>query len=217
MKKYYVYQLRRSDLDNPFYIGKGHGKRAWNHLTGKEGPNKHKNNTIKKAIGEGVEVVVEMLLADAEESEALRFELWAIKLWGRADLNEGPLTNMTDGGDGVSGLKPSAKRLQILSQQIGDRNPNYGNRWSQEQKDHLSKLKKGKLRTAESIKKQSDSVSGSKHPRYGKPVSEESRAKSRATQLGKIRPKLQCPHCDRKLDAGNLKKHILAHQNITVN
>lgn len=49
--------------------------------------------------------------------------------------------NQTIGGDGVNGWKASDDFKRRISEIVsGDNNPNYGNHWSQEQKNHLSKL-----------------------------------------------------------------------------
>lgn len=108
MNKFYVYQLRRSDATEPFYIGKGHGTRAKRHFTPSYLKDKsHKSNTIIKAQREGIDVVVDYIHKNLLEEDALRIEVWTIKMWGRADLKEGPLTNATDGGDGVTGPRPT--------------------------------------------------------------------------------------------------------------
>jgi hypothetical protein len=99
-KRFYVYQLRRSDSSEPFYVGKGSGIRAWQHFIEIRTANAFKARTIKKAQREGVEVLVEFIADNLSNDDALRYEVWAIKMWGRRDFKEGPLTNLTDGGDG---------------------------------------------------------------------------------------------------------------------
>lgn len=97
---YYVYQLRRADRQDPFYIGMGRGDRMYQHLDGRDGnPTTHKNHTIKKALGEGVEVLAECLKSGLSKDDALRLEIELIAMWGRADKGLGPLTNLTDGGE----------------------------------------------------------------------------------------------------------------------
>lgn len=67
---HYVYQLRRADSQEPFYVGEGKGDRAYHHLTGKEGSNKHKNNTINEAKRDGVQILIEYLWTGLSKSEA---------------------------------------------------------------------------------------------------------------------------------------------------
>lgn len=117
MNIYYVYQLRVEGREQPFYIGKGKGDRANHHLTPKgisEGGNLHKRRTIAKAIREGNMVLVEFLEENLTEAEALDREKFWIAHYGRADKKLGPLTNMTDGGEGMAGFIHSEETLQKL-------------------------------------------------------------------------------------------------------
>lgn len=116
---YYVYQLRRADRQEPFYIGKGQDDRAADHFREYNLKKHHpKNYTIKKAIREGVDLLVEYLWTGLSETEAFRREVWAIAMWGRKDRNDGPLTNLTDGGEGASGQiiseETRLKRIAIM-------------------------------------------------------------------------------------------------------
>jgi hypothetical protein len=81
--------------------------------------------------------------------------------------------------------------------QRGNKNPNYGNRWSVEQKDRMIKFATGRKQSAETIAKrvekttrqkrpkQSLSISGANNPNFGKPMSAETKAKMIATKLAK--------------------------------
>ena len=56
-----------------------------------------------------------------------------IKKYGRKNLNEGSLCNMTDGGDGIWNCKRSEETKKKLSEQKkGDKNPQYGKTPSKE-------------------------------------------------------------------------------------
>ena len=77
---FYVYQLRLATESLPFYVGKGKDRRAWDHFATRSlEKNTHKNNTIKKALRDGVDVVVEMIFTELLNSESLAYEVWAIK------------------------------------------------------------------------------------------------------------------------------------------
>lgn len=82
MNDYYVYQLRDPRSELPFYVGKGRGHRAYEHLSGKCG-DKHKNNTINKILRDGYKVQVEFLWVNLYEKDALRREVWAIHIIAR--------------------------------------------------------------------------------------------------------------------------------------
>ena len=86
-----VYKHIRKDTNEVFYIGIGSIKRA--HTT--KGRNKHWTRVVNKA---GYEVII--ISEGLSWEEACIEEIKLIKEYGRKDLNEGPLTNMTDGGDG---------------------------------------------------------------------------------------------------------------------
>ena len=111
---FYVYQLRVNNRDLPFYVGKGHGARAWDHFK-PDGVNPHKDNTIKKAIRENNEIVVEFLESGLSEPDANRYEKLFISAYGRKDLRLGGLTNLTDGGEGTKGILVSDKTRMKLS------------------------------------------------------------------------------------------------------
>lgn len=114
-RKYYVYVLLdprkpgvfkygnwKFDFE-PFYVGKGKGIRAYEHLTKVVGRNLHKNRKINKIILEGLQPEVCFKKVELSETEAHLLEIKLIAKIGRNDLGLGPLTNLTDGGEGMSG------------------------------------------------------------------------------------------------------------------
>jgi hypothetical protein len=94
--RFYVYAyLRNKDSSHgkrltPYYIGKGHGKRAF-HAPGRRAPTP-KDKSYIVFMEEGL-----------TETEAFALETYSIALYGRIDMNTGTLRNMTDGGEGGSG------------------------------------------------------------------------------------------------------------------
>jgi hypothetical protein len=101
--RYYVYILARPN-DKPFYVGKGKGRRVFQH----EGEARsecrcHKCNVIRKIWHTGGEVKRYIILTTNDESEALAYEQTMIALLGRSTL-----TNRTDGGE-VNALDPKIR------------------------------------------------------------------------------------------------------------
>lgn len=108
MKDFYVYLHRKATTGEIFYVGKGRNDRC----SETENRNKHWRNVVDKH-GFNVEIVYEGL----QEWSSIEFEIELIALYGRKDLGLGPLVNLTDGGEGVSGLKFSeeSKRKLVIA------------------------------------------------------------------------------------------------------
>ena len=169
----YVYRHIRLDKNEPFYIGIGSDsndeyKRAYI---------KSDRNDIWKKIVAKSEYRIEILFDDLTWEEACKKEIEFIALYGRININNGILSNMTKGGDGTYGhvVSPEA-RLKISKANkgklSGDKNPFYGKKHSDEFKLKASNLRK-------------DSYSGENHPNYGKSTSEETKNKISKSRMGK--------------------------------
>lgn len=101
---YYTYLHRRASDGQPFYVGKGMGRRAWS----TQNRNQHWKNTRAK---HGVKV--EVLANWPTESEAFEHEQFLI--WCFKDMGH-KLVNQTGGGEGASGRVVSeATKLKISS------------------------------------------------------------------------------------------------------
>lgn len=101
----YLYRHIRLDKNEPFYVGIGSDdafKRAYD----KRSRSGYWKNVVNKTPYE-----VEIVLDGLTWEEACEREKEFIKLYGRQDLNEGILVNMTDGGDGMLGVKVSQERI----------------------------------------------------------------------------------------------------------
>lgn len=91
--KFYAYAyLRESDL-TPYYIGKGCGRRAYDHTN---------NDVIRSPLDKTLIVFIERNMSNVG---ALALERRLIRWYGRKDLATGILRNGTHGGDGGAGAK----------------------------------------------------------------------------------------------------------------
>lgn len=106
----------------PFYVGKGHNNRMDDHL--KEVLNDHKislkgnqlkYNKIRQILKTGDKPIIYDVNNFLNETEAL-LETKLIKNIGRIKLGNGTLTNLTDGGDGVSGYKHTEETKNKMKQ-----------------------------------------------------------------------------------------------------
>jgi hypothetical protein len=105
-KRFYVYLYRdpRPGMNNcPRYVGKGSGRRAYQHLTDIARTNLDVSLFMTECKKLGLTPELEIVGTFATEEEALRFEIKRIARYGRVDLGTGTLFNRTDGGRGVIG------------------------------------------------------------------------------------------------------------------
>ena len=116
----FVYGPLKFDHE-PFYVGKGKGNRDRSHFrTGnldkdtKSRRNIYRVNKIKRILAAGLTPKIKRIKTNAVERVAFKLECKAIKLIGRGRL--GPLVNMTDGGEGASGYKHTAKARARFSE-----------------------------------------------------------------------------------------------------
>lgn len=90
---------------------------------------------------------VQILTTGLTKEEACEIETLLIGYYGREDLGLGSLVNLTNGGESTYGrvMKQSQKDEMSIRQKgkmLGEDNPNFGNKWSKEQKKYMSDLKK---------------------------------------------------------------------------
>lgn len=137
-KDFYIYFHRKSTNNEIFYVGKGNSKRAWQKFR----ENKFWNNVVNKH-GYYVEIFMDGL----QEWSAFELEKELISLYGRKDLGYGNLTNLTDGGDGLSGFKHSTESIEKI------RSKSCKFRHSDETKKLMSERLKGKALPKEAILK----------------------------------------------------------------
>lgn len=149
-RDFYVYVKFRPWNCVPCYVGKGHGKRAFSHEAKSHNP--HLERIIRKAGGELPTVFPREGLTEAEAFET---EVALIKAIGRKK-NGGPLVNMTDGGEGVSGFVPSPEQI---AKQISCHT---GRKRSAETRARMSIAQRGRTYSPEAIEKMRMSHLGSR-------------------------------------------------------
>ena len=116
---YYVYSLKdpRSNPAKPFYIGKGTGSRAFDHLVKPDSTRKY--SRIKEIQESGFTPLVDVLVDDLTETQALKIESELIAAFGTEETG-GILTNAVVpsglGGkqrDGIVVPQGSVERAQL--------------------------------------------------------------------------------------------------------
>lgn len=95
----YLYRHIRLDKNEVFYVGIGADKN-WKRAYSERSRNPHWRNVVNKTKYD-----VEILFDNMQLDKLKLKEIELIKLYGRRDLGMGSLVNMTDGGDGILGLK----------------------------------------------------------------------------------------------------------------
>lgn len=198
----YCYE-NASFLYQPFYVGKGRNSRCYALLA----HNIYCVNKIKKIIRENFEPVISILKSNISEEAAFYCERQWIREIGRADLKLGNLTNLTDGGEGLSnpsyetrrkiaetltGRKTSIETRQKISKALKgkmaeENNPMFGKsarfglKHSEEIKRKISQATFGKKRSEETKRKISQATLGRRH-------SEETKEKLSKVNTGEKNP-----------------------------
>lgn len=89
---FYVYAIKdpRSKQPRPFYLGKGTGSRAYDHLVSPDATKKYKR--IKEILDTGKKPIIDILVEDLTEAQALKIEAELIAAFGTEETG-GILTN----------------------------------------------------------------------------------------------------------------------------
>jgi hypothetical protein len=195
----------------PFYVGKGKGLRCYSHFYNYKKSAHFFHRKLKKMLNDKVWPIVLIYKSELLESQAFKLEVQLIQTIGTRKDNTGPLTNLTNGGEGCSGFKPTTKQKLAMSKAIKS-----SEKWliffkSKKYKQNLKKIstiakKKRGVKyeqrygiKAEEIKKKIKrnhvNVSGENNPMYGKKqqkvtkVKIASKLRGNKNSLNKVRAK----------------------------
>lgn len=195
---FYVYEHIRPDTGMVFYVGKGSGYR----LNSRSDRNRHWKFIVNKASGFSSRIIFKsndeelVLLVEQERIDQLR------------KLNI-KLCNITDGGEGISGLKHSQKSKEKMREAA----------LSREHKPHTEESKqkirlantgvvfteerKEKIRQKAIGRKMSEAT---KNKLKGRNFKHSEETLKRMCEIQKNMPKQKCLHCSFVGNAGNLAR-----------
>lgn len=179
--KYYIYFHINDAKNEIFYVGKGFGRRAFR---------KNDRNKFWKNVTSKYSYTIVFPHKDITEEEAIKLEIYYISKIGRRDLGNGPLVNLTDGGDGSSGyIMTSEHKNKIREKMKGrifseehlkrNRESKIGKQRPESVRKKLSNYRKGKRLSKETKLKISQSGKGRKH-------SEETKIKISESNKGRV-------------------------------
>lgn len=119
--KFYVYEHWRLDRDECFYVGKGHGGRAYN----MRHRNQHHKAIQAKVSRIGSAIEVRIVSSGLSEQSAFSLEIERIQFWENCGLD---LANHTKGGTGTAGYKFTGSQKETLSNAVKKYFTDEGNR-----------------------------------------------------------------------------------------
>ena len=116
MNKYYTYLLIDPRDSQPFYVGKGTGRRMYEH---KRVRSRLSNYLLKEKIcsilSAGYDIIYDKVLINVDEQTAFLKEKELIQVYGRVNTNTGILCNLSDGGEGNVGSIVTEERRKQMS------------------------------------------------------------------------------------------------------
>jgi hypothetical protein len=170
--KFYVYEHWRPDTDQCFYVGKGHGQRAY---CLKRKHNIHHSNIVKMLSKLGMHVEIRLVAIGLMEEEAFKTECEKILFWRSVGV---PLVNKTDGGEGTAGYKHTEdfkEKARVWLKKANEKRP-------------ISEKTREKMRTSHTGKKHTEEekikIGNSSRGRVLGPCSPEKRAKISLSKMG---------------------------------
>ena len=126
--EHFVYIHKNPITEEVFYVGQGTKHRnKIERAFSKKSRSKWWNNYVNK---HGLPIV-EIVYSDLSKEEADKLEIELIRFYGRKDLNEGSLVNLTDGGDG-SGKRSVEYCKEHSIRMRGENHPMWGKKHTKE-------------------------------------------------------------------------------------
>lgn len=182
MNESYVYMLVDPRNNQPFYVGKGRGRRCYFHSWEAKHTDRmtYKLAKIRKIQRLGMSIIVRKVEQNVSDAQAKDLECLMISEFRDAGID---LTNLTNGGDGRAGYKPSAETIAKTRHD-----------WTDEQKKRISESLKGKSNPCTEQRRQAI-IAGTTGVK-----------KSTTINMRKPKRKDQCPHCGTWASGGNLAK-----------
>jgi hypothetical protein len=154
MAFFYTYMWLRED-GTPYYVGKGHGKRAFERANHRFCP---PTDPVNILIQEW-----------PDEMSAFEGEKLLIAIYGRKDIGTGCLRNLTEGGENpprsVKGSRSAEFCRQVSERKKGNTN-NLGKKFSVEHRGRIAAALRGKPLSAERKANISAARLGKFYPKY---------------------------------------------------
>lgn len=174
MIAFYTYLWLRED-GTPYYVGKGHGKRAF-----------------RKGSPPRERVIIQEW---PSEADAFAAESFLIVYYGRKDIGTGILRNMTDGGEGTFGRKQSESTRHKKSESLKGNQCAVGYHHTQTAIDKITKAQTGAGNWAFGIHLSEEHRRNIGRGQEGRVFSQETRAKlsEKAKQREELRRQSKKP------------------------
>jgi hypothetical protein len=205
-----VYQHRRIDTGEIFYIGIAE-------VSSRPYDTKQRSRFWREYTGKHL-YQVEILAQDIEWEEACLLERDLISRYGRRDLNQGPLVNMTEGGEGRPGVRSEQEKIkhrgwkhtpESIEKIKQARRARSMPPKTDEQKRVISERLKGIKRGARS-KEHTEKIASKRRGISTGPRSEEVRQAISNGRKGLVYARQECPQCKKMIpvNGSNYKRHV---------
>lgn len=114
----------------------------------------NRNVFWKRVVSKYEDFTVEVIEENLTKEDACTKEIELITKFGRRDLGEGTLVNLTDGGESTYGRvmeqwQKDQMSKAMIGKSLGEENPNYGNYWTEEAKANMSAIISSKYKSGE--------------------------------------------------------------------
>lgn len=197
----YVYRHIRLDKNEPFYIGIGKDSGGKHSRANR----KSQRSDLWNKIVNKTDYRIEILEDDLTYDEAKEKEIWWINLYGRLDKKTGTLANHTDGGEGTTGLVVSEETRNHLSKvRKGKCFRKPGWKMSEEQKKKLSWERMGNVPTNKGVPATDEIKRKISEAKKGKPS--HLRKKVICVETGEIFPSIEHAERDQRFYKGGVSK-----------